>query len=112
MLKKDKGFTLFETLIASLLLFSMLTILLPLLTLLAKEQYSNMERLKITSKLHDELQEALVGTVSYPSEYTITPYRTSAEFSFALDGEYLKGCAEWTNAKQQTEKKCLYAIME
>lgn len=112
MWKKDKGFTLFETLIASLLLFSMLTVLLPLLSLLAKEQYSNVERLKITSKLHDELQEALAGTVSYPSEYTIIPYRTSAEFSFALDGEYLKGCAEWTNAKQQTEKKCLYAIME
>ncbi|GEN87394.1 hypothetical protein [Oceanobacillus sojae] len=111
-MKKDKGFTLFETLIASLLLFSMLTILLPLLSLLAKEQYNNIERLKITSKLHDELQGALVGMGTYPGKYTIIPYRTPAEFSFALEGEYLKGCAEWTNAKQQTEEKCLYAILE
>ncbi|WP_152656210.1 hypothetical protein [Oceanobacillus sp. CFH 90083] len=112
MWKKDKGFTLFETLIASLLLFSMLTILLPLLSLIAREQYNSIERVQITSKLYDDLQEVLIGMAPYPNKYTRTPYRTSAEFSFSLEGGYLKGCAEWTNAKQKTETKCLYALME
>ncbi|MFD1412764.1 hypothetical protein [Oceanobacillus jeddahense] len=112
MWKKDKGFTLFETVIASLLLFSMLTMLLPLLSLIAKEQYNSIEKVRITSKLHDDLQGVLIGTTPYPSNYTITPYRTAAEFSFILEGDYLKGCAEWTNAKQKTETKCLYAILE
>ncbi|WP_143833235.1 prepilin-type N-terminal cleavage/methylation domain-containing protein [Oceanobacillus timonensis] len=111
-MKNDKGFTLFETLIASLLLFTMLTMLFPLLSLLAKEQYDSVERVQITSKLHDDLQGVFIGITSYPSNYTVTPYRTSAEFSFKLEGEYLKGCAEWTNAKQKTETKCLYAILE
>ncbi|MFD1066241.1 hypothetical protein [Oceanobacillus locisalsi] len=112
MLKNDKGFTLFETLIASLLLFSMLTMLLPLLSLLAKEQYDSVERVHITNELHDDLQGALIGITTYPSNYTVTPYRASAAFSFKLEGEFLKGCAEWTNAKQKTETKCLYAVLE
>lgn len=71
-----------------------------------------MERLQITSQLQDELQGVLNKDTAYPSKYKMTPYRISAEFSFTLDGEYLKGCAEWTNAKEKREKKCLYAIME
>ncbi|WP_339177931.1 hypothetical protein [Oceanobacillus sp. FSL W7-1293] len=112
MWKKDKGFTLFETLIASLLLFSMLTILLPLLSIIAKEQYNSIEKVQITSKLHDDMQGILAGAAPFSGNYTVTPYQTPAAFSFSLEGKYLKGCAEWTNAKQKTESKCLYAIME
>ncbi|GIO23143.1 hypothetical protein J11TS1_17240 [Oceanobacillus sp. J11TS1] len=71
-----------------------------------------MERLQITTKLHDELQGVLIGAAPYPSKYMVTPYRASTEFSFVLEGEYVKGCAEWTNAKEKREKKCLYALME
>lgn len=101
MWKKDKGFTLFETLIASLLLFSMLTILLPLLSIIAKEQYNSIEKVQITSKLHDDMQGVLAGAAPFQDYYTVTPYQTPAAFSFSLEGEYLKGCAEWTNAKQK-----------
>lgn len=113
MQRKDSGFTFVETLIATLLLFSILSLLIPALTFIKLEQAVFHERLRITSALHDDLSRYLWEPQLHEQvTYSVTPHKTQAEFSFTLEGDQLKGCATWQNAKQKREEKCLYGLLE
>lgn len=101
----------FEVLIASLLFFTVLTILLPLFSLLKQEQHILHERRTVVYKLHDELQTALWNSTSNQAySYRLPKSDTNILFTFEWSQEELIGCAQWKNVKKRQEEYCLYGM--
>ncbi len=79
------------------------------MTLIQKERHHLQLRLAIGNQLHDDLQDYLWTTgMELPSLYTHSIYNQDITFEFNETHLFLKGCATWTNAREQQEEMCLY----
>ncbi len=112
-MQNSKGFSLIEVLVAASIVFTLVLTTIPITSLLMQEREVLSERRLISSRLHDELQQFLwQGDVSPPASFTRTVNKASASFHFSAEGKFIRGCAEWKNARKQKDKICLYGIPE
>lgn len=103
------GFTFIEVLIASSIFFSFLTVTVPIVTLITKEQALLQDRQKIAVKLHEELQFFLWEDHSdLPVSDFVTIHTKRVNLVFTKSNFLIKGCATWENARQKEESICLY----
>jgi len=112
-LKKSNGFTLIETLLAASLLLTVAATMVPIISLVNTEREILSERRTISLKTHDELQQFLwVKDAAIPADYLKTISKKEVRFTFKYENDFVKGCAEWQNAKKDHETFCLYGIQK
>ncbi|HEX6594440.1 MAG TPA: prepilin-type N-terminal cleavage/methylation domain-containing protein [Bacillota bacterium] len=105
----NKGFTLIEVLIASTVVFVIITTIVPIVMLIEYERNVLRTRLTYTHLLHDELQPYLWETdQKLPHTYTKKIQLNEVTFHFSKNNHLVKGCVQWQNVKQTNEKMCLY----
>lgn len=109
-MKKNNGFSLAEILIASAILMSVATTVLPIISLLHSERQVLSDRRALSLMVHDELQQFLWTDTAPPAAYVKTIRKKEVQFTFVQENEYVKGCAEWENAKKRHEAFCLYGL--
>ncbi|RLL48086.1 hypothetical protein D8M04_02085 [Oceanobacillus piezotolerans] len=107
---KDEGFTLVEVIIASTLLLTVIIFFIPLISQLDKELSILDNRRHIVHALHDELQIYLWTKESLPHSSKEQINNQLVELSIEKDLIYIKGCAQWENAREKMEEICLYGI--
>lgn len=100
---------LIEVLIAATLILSMITLFVPIITLLEEERKIFSDRRLIGSKLHDELQPFLWG-IQLGSEQSYTEIMNTIKITYVFKNEnnFIKGCATWENVKGKNDEICLY----
>ncbi|WP_158591722.1 type II secretion system protein [Oceanobacillus halophilus] len=108
----NRGFTLIEVLVATGLLTTAISLLLPMISLLNNEQLILSERRQIMHELHDNLQPYLWKEKSAPGEYSSKINGTLVTYEYAHEGEYVEGCAIWQNVRKTNETLCIYGIKE
>ncbi|MFA1821547.1 type II secretion system protein [Virgibacillus oceani] len=110
-MKKNEGFTLIEVLIATTILMTVVTTAVPIISMVQSERQVLSERRTISLKVHDELQQFLwLEDITLPTAYSETIHEKAVQFTFKKENEYVKGCAEWQNAKRRSESFCLYGV--
>lgn len=107
-LLNDKGFTLLEVIVASTIIMMVVTTIIPISSLLEQQKMILSERRAHSSMLHDELQAILWNNEQLPQRFTNKIQFIDVNFYFTAEGEYVKGCAKWKNAKGKSETICLY----
>lgn len=113
MLKKKNGFSFVEVLAATALFFYSLLIILPLHTSMQMEKAVLSEKRTAATMLSEKLQPFLKnGGMKTPASFDVTEKGTTFHFQFTESSDYLKGCVHWTNAKQSSEKICLFGMVE
>ena len=105
-----KGFTLLEVLVATTIIFMLITTLIPLTTLLTKERKLASENLILANMLHDELQPFLWNNKSAPKQFQKKVNSKKVIFSFTREDDFIKGCVKWTNVKNKGDSICLYGL--
>lgn len=111
MLNND-GFSLIEVLIATSIIFMLLTTIIPLASLLEQERTVLGQRRTLSAMLHDELQPFLWGKSQIPATYSEMNGLLEIRFKFVYEGEYVKGCVNWENARKKNETICLYGYQQ
>jgi len=110
---KSNGFTIIEVIVASTILMTVITTMVPIISILEKEQNILSERRVITHQLHDELQPYLWGdNLSSNTEFTKVINKQTVTFHFLKENDYLKGCVRWENGRKRNETVCLYGLPE
>jgi len=109
-LRKNKGFTLAEVLIAMSILFTVILSITPITSVLEKEQDILNDKRLISLQLHDELQPFLWNNRQIPAANMRKINNKNVTFEFKHQNEYVKGCAKWENAKQINDQICIYGI--
>ncbi|QGS68864.1 hypothetical protein CV093_11785 [Oceanobacillus sp. 143] len=108
---KANGFTLFEVIIASAILFSVITTVVPIVSTLEKEQQILSDRRMMTHTLHDEMQPFIWGSpLRLPIEHIKEVNQKQAVFRFTTENEYIEGCVSWKNVRERRENICLFGI--
>ncbi|WP_337019686.1 type II secretion system protein [Oceanobacillus massiliensis] len=109
-MQKNNGFTLIEVLIAASVLFTAVSTLLPLITILDSEQKVLSDRRAFAYMLHDELQQFIWAPQTYPEKFEKENNSVQATFEFTEEADFIKGCVEWINVKQRNETLCMYGL--
>lgn len=86
----------------------LMTTIIPMTSLLEQERTVLSERRVLSAKLHDELQPFLWNDLQIPSSYSEKSELIDVTFSFTYEGQYIKGCVDWENARKKDETICLY----
>lgn len=107
-LPRINGFTLIEVLIAASIIFLLISTILPISFLIEQERTVLSERRVLTAKLHDELQPFLWSNLEIPSSYSKRFDLIDVTLNFTYEEQYIKGCADWENARKKSERICLY----
>ncbi|GAA0435992.1 hypothetical protein GCM10008934_26870 [Virgibacillus salarius] len=108
-MKKMNGFTLIEVIISAAILFSAVLTLVPILSIMQTEREVLSTRRLIANDLHDSLQLFLWEEKDKQEvNYTKVIANSHVKYSFQVLSKYVKGCAQWENAKKRKEKFCLY----
>ncbi|MFC3039056.1 type II secretion system protein [Virgibacillus xinjiangensis] len=108
-----RGFTFIESLVAFTILMTTVTTVFPIIALVSTEQAILSDRRDISLRLHDELQLYIrQDDRPLPAEYTKSHSVRDVTYSFFMDAGFIKGCAEWKNAKHKEEIYCIYGIKE
>src|SRR5690625_2769848 len=110
MLRNCSGFTYIEMLISFTIIVTIVTVTIPLMTILNKERLILSERREIAYKLHDKLIESIWKN-EYKNE-VMTINNKKVKLTFHPEDELIKGCANWDNVKKQKETICLYGYPE
>lgn len=102
-----KGFTLIEALVAMSVIMMLVMTIIPIDIIIKQERSVLHDRRLIVSMLHDKLQQIIWenNTINSSSE---TVNNKMVTFEYNNEGEFIKGCASWENAKQARETICLY----
>ena len=108
MLLNSKGFTLVEVILASSMIMVIIMTIVPMGSLLEREKAVLSERRILSLKLHDELQPFLWNDQPLPARYSSKFNFIDVHFHFTFDGDYVKGCVSWKNARGKSETICLY----
>lgn len=108
----NKGFMFVEIIASITLMLTFIMVFVPLSTLLIQEKKTLAERRQISSFLHDELQKYIWNGKEIPSSYATSVQSLPVRLQFSFEGEYLKGCASWQNARNREEELCFYASIE
>ncbi len=111
-LQNRNGFTLIEVLIASGIIFTAIATFMPIISTLDIEQKVLSDRRKLAYLLHDELQQFIWSSNTLlPVAFTKTvDSYMEVQFDFQIENEFIKGCAEWNNAKNTEEQLCFYGL--
>lgn len=110
MLSNNRGFTLLEVLVASIIVFTLIVTIVPISSLLEQERAVLSERRTFSARLHDDLQPFLWNERQVPISYTDIINLIEVTFHFTHEGEYIKGCVNWENARNKKETICLYGL--
>ena len=111
LLKFDsKGFSLIEVIAAFSILLTILITFVPIAYQLKLEENILSNRRNIQSVLHDQLQTYLFSsnTSSFPTHTNLIIDNREVYITFMNENQWIKGCANWENAKQNKENFCLY----
>ncbi|HLR08247.1 MAG TPA: prepilin-type N-terminal cleavage/methylation domain-containing protein [Bacillota bacterium] len=111
-MRKNKGFSLIEVMTSFSIVLMLILTLLPIVSLLNKERDVLNKRSLISIRLHDTLQDYIRLEHVTPDTRQTTVDGTDVHYTFTDEGEYVKGCAEWNNIKNETEEVCLYGYPE
>ncbi|MFC4404224.1 hypothetical protein [Gracilibacillus xinjiangensis] len=106
----EAGYFLFEVMIGTFILLSVLLSILPLVQQLKIENHKLLERTIVTHKLYDSL---LLLNESSPADITYTDWiNTNVVVTIRPVPPYWKGCANWDNVKSDSEQVCLYSYQK
>lgn len=108
--KKQDGFVLTELLASFSILMMISFTLIPIILQLTIEQDILFQKRDIQSYLHDELLDFSMNTEIKKQIIRKESERNNKQITITFSREHplWKGCARWKNAKNQTEKTCLY----
>jgi len=106
------GFTLIEVLISSSIVFLLVTIIIPITTLLHQERSVLNHRRIASSELHDELQKFIWTDSMITSSYSKSIQTNHYYFNFVTEEELIKGCVTWENVRKVEEMFCLYGMVK
>lgn len=101
-----------EVLFASMILMTFIMTIVPIASLLKQEKEVLSERRLIANHLHDELQNYLWSEKNSSDRYSDVVDKTAVDLRFAKENDFIKGCVDWTNARQRKETFCLYGYPE
>ncbi len=100
-----------EVLIASSIIFTAVSTLLPIALILEAEQKVLSDRRTVAYMLHDELQNFIWDpTKQVPSHFNRTVNNIETSLEFKQEQELIKGCVTWDNARNRHEKLCFYGL--
>ncbi|WP_138415809.1 hypothetical protein [Aquibacillus sediminis] len=110
MKKSEEGFLMVEVLASFMIVTTITLTLIPIVYQLRLEEQILAEQREIVYRLHDELQPLLFESVnkSFPINFVKNIDGNPVSFSFSLENKLIKGCADWTDAKQNSKTFCLY----
>ncbi|MFD1038475.1 hypothetical protein ACFQ3N_08705 [Virgibacillus byunsanensis] len=109
----NNGFSLIESLVANSIMMMIILTIVPIISLLNSESVALSNQREFVLFLHDELQPYIHNSnESLPSSYTVKLNSSLVTFSFSSENEFIKGCAEWNNVKNQTKKHCIYGYSQ
>src|SRR5699024_8782188 len=110
-LKKNDGFTLIEVIIAATLLMTVITTVVPIISLVHSERQVLSDRRAISLKVHDNLQPFLwLKNQILTANYSEINHEKEVQITCKKENNYVKGCAEWQNAKRRSETFCLHGL--
>lgn len=95
---------------ASTITLLLISIIVPISTLLIQERKVLSDRRMIGSLLHDELQKQIWMDGKLPKTFYKTKDSKSLKFDFLLEGELIKGCVSWENVRKSEEMFCLFGM--
>lgn len=105
------GFIWIETLISLHIVLVLMTTAVPIYTSIQKEKEVLKDRSIYSLYLFNELQEVLHDeSGAFNQRYEQVIDKRNIVFNFKMEGEYVKGCATWENAKKKSETRCLYGL--
>ncbi|MBT2214448.1 type II secretion system GspH family protein [Virgibacillus dakarensis] len=109
-MRNSNGFSLIEVLAAFSIIFMITTTVIPLTSLINKEEEVLRERRHHANQLHDELQTYLWGENKPlpPATYAKVENSTMLFYRFTMENDLVKGCVKWKNVKNKKETFCLY----
>ena len=100
-----------EVMIAASILFSTITIFIPITSQIQIEKKVLRERRAIAYQLQEELQQYIwTDNNVLPSTFTFKQDAKLFHFQFIEDNNFVRGCVQWENAKEIDESFCLYAL--
>jgi len=111
-LKKSKGFSVIEVLVAFSIVMMLVFTILPIVTLIRQEETILSDRRYISNRLHDKFQSIIWGTSSFDPIHEEVIRSNRVEFTFENHHLTIKGCAHWENIKERDEKVCLHGVKE
>lgn len=89
-----------------------MTTVVPVYTTIQKEKTILHERSIVSMELYNELQQVLYeGIDGKGHKYIKHIEDRPITFMFIEEGEYIKGCATWSNEKHKQENRCLYGLL-
>lgn len=109
-MQNNKGFTLTEVMLGSLLLLLMMLTILPISIQLYKERQILNEEQLIMHVLYEEMKRSLL-TNSY-DEKKITHHsvrNTTFTIHYQKQDSFIKRCAKWINLRSEQKEVCFYA---
>lgn len=114
-MKNNKGFFTIEAIASFHIFLTIMLTLIPIIYQLKAEQETLSERRYAQTQLHGQLLEYLYAPENPSNELTIEMADSSKQvltIQFLETGDKVKGCAEWTNAKENSERFCIYGKKE
>jgi len=110
-LSKINGFTLIEILIATGIFMILVMVFVPIITQIKKEETVLSDRRSIAYELHDELQPFIWNNKSLPNTFSKRNYNGRiVQYTFTEENKFIKGCAQWENARKTNETFCLEGL--
>src|SRR5690554_6650517 len=101
------GFTFIEALVSlNIIIFISLTVA-PLSTLVMQERVNALLKRDVVHMLYEDLLYRANGNDA-TMHYEKSIQQTNVQFTFQLENEYMRGCANWENKKTRKETFCLY----
>jgi len=90
---------------------TIITTIVPIISVLLTEQRVLSDRRVISSALHDELQVYLwENSRKIPDTFKKEINKKEATFHFTHESDFVKGCVNWENGKQNKETFCVYGL--
>lgn len=111
MLQEKNGFSLIEVMISASILLGAVALFIPIISQVQMEQHILSERRLIANQLHSEIQYYIrTEEKLLPSGFYKQSSHTEIYFYFMKEDNFIKGCAQWQNAKKREENLCLYGL--
>lgn len=109
-MQNNKGFTITEVLLASLLLLTIAITILPISIQVYKERQMLNEEQLIMHVLYEEVKRNLLTNSYYENKITQHSIRnTNFTIHYQKENIFIKSCAKWMNLRNDVKEVCFYA---
>lgn len=107
-LKNNSGFSLVEVVVSASIIFMLITIALPIITIVQRESKELTNHRTIAETLHDELYQYIQKQTYKKTSYVKNVEHKAVQLSFEVQISNVKGCASWEHERDGNKSICLY----